>query len=259
MELTIDGVRTYYEQHGQGPDILLLHGWMCSVALWAPIVAALSPRARLTVVDLPGHGRSDRPPEPWSVTEYAQHTEKLVRALGLSGCAVAAHSFGGRIALYLGAESPSLFRKMVLTGCAGLRPVPTPRAKARQRTYKALRALCGAMQALRIFGTLPEKLRARLRKRFGSADYNALDEEMRQTFVRVVNQDLRPCLPRIAVPVLLYWGESDTETPLWMGETMAREIPDAGLVKVPGTHYAYLENAQAFSRVVAHFFLEEHA
>lgn len=257
MELQIDGVRVYYEQHGQGADILLLHGWMCSAELWKPVVDALSPKARVTVLDFPGHGRSGRPPEPWSVTEYARLTEKLTHALDIAGCAVIAHSFGGRVALLLGAERPGLFRKLVLTGCAGLRPAPTPRAKTRARVYKTLRAFCDGLQALRVFGDLPNKGRERLRKRFGSADYNALDEEMRKTFVRVVNQDLRDCLPRIQAPTLLYWGEQDAETPIWMAREMEREIPDVGLVVAPGAgHYAYLERAREFIRVVEAFLLE---
>ncbi len=260
MELRIDGVRVYYEQHGQGRDVLLLHGWMCSTELWKPIVDALAPKARVTVLDFPGHGRSDRPPEPWSVTEYARWTERFVRELGIEGCAAVAHSFGGRVALYLGAESPGLFRKLVLTGCAGLRPLPTARSKRRSAVYKALRACCDGLQAIRIFGDLPEKGRERLRKRFGSADYNALDEQMRQTFVRVVNQDLRDCLPRIQAPTLLYWGEDDTDTPLWMGREMEREIPDAGLITVPGAgHYAYLEHAREFARILENFLLEGNA
>ena len=262
MELQVDGVRVYYEQHGQGPDILLLHGWMCSTELWKPIVDALAPKARVTVLDFPGHGKSGRPPEPWSVTEYARCTERFANELGLErspeGCAVVAHSFGGRVALYLGAERPGLFRKLALTGCAGLRPPPTARGEARARLYKALRGCCDGAQALGVFGGLPGRAREALRKRFGSADYNALDEEMRKTFVRVVNQDLRGCLPRIQAPTLLYWGENDTETPLWMGEEMERTIPDAGLVTVPGAgHYAYLEHAAAFCRILESFLLEE--
>ncbi|MCL2545483.1 MAG: alpha/beta hydrolase [Clostridia bacterium] len=252
MELQIDGVRVYYEQHGQGegPDILLLHGWMCSAELWRPIVEALAPKARVTALDFPGHGKSGRPPEPWSVAEYARCTEKLVGELGLDrgpkGCAAVAHSFGGRVALFLGAQRPGLFRKLALTGCAGLRPVPTARSRARAYLYKALRACC------------PPKGREALRKRFGSADYNALDEEMRKTFVRVVNQDLRDCLPRIQAPTLLYWGENDAQTPLWMAKEMERSIPDAGLVTVPGAgHYAYLERAQEFCRILEAFLLEE--
>ncbi len=107
-----------------------------------------------------------------------------------------------------------------------------------------------------MLGNRPDRWRTSLRKRFGSADYNALDEEMRRTFVKVIGLDLRPWLPRVKVPTLLYWGEQDTETPLWMGREMERTIPDAGLVTVPGTHYAYLEHAMEFTHILKTFLLE---
>ena len=256
MERRIDGVRVYYEQRGQGPDILLLHGWMCSAGLWKPVMDALAPVARVTALDFPGHGESDRPPEPWGVPEYARCTEEFVRELGLEGCAAVAHSFGGRVALYLGAERPGLFRKLVLTGCAGLRPRPTVRSRARTRVYRASRALCEGARAARLFGDAPDRWIGALRQRFGSADYNALDEEMRKTFVRVVNLDIRPFLPKVQAPTLLYWGDRDTETPLWMAREMERAIPDAGLVTAPGSHYAYLEHAPAFAHILKTFLLE---
>ena len=80
---------------------------------------------------------------------------------------------------------------------------------------------------------------------------------MRATFVKVVNLDLSDRLSLIRQPVLLLWGDKDTETPLWMGQQMERDIPDAGLVVLEGgTHFAYLEQAARFNMIVKHF-LEE--
>ena len=64
---------------------------------------------------------------------------------------------------------------------------------------------------------------------------------MRPTFNRVIAQDLRGVLPRIKASTLLIWGTEDRDTPLWMGEVMAKEIPDAALVRLEGCgHFAYL-------------------
>ena len=77
---------------------------------------------------------------------------------------------------------------------------------------------------------------------------------MRGTLVRLVNEDLRTLLPRLQLPVLLIWGDHDPETPLDDGKLMERLIPDAGLVVFEGAgHFAYLEQADRFCRIVEVF------
>jgi pimeloyl-ACP methyl ester carboxylesterase len=128
------------------------------------------------------------------------------------------------------------------------------RAAARVRSYKALRALEQS-------AVMPAALRraaGRSADQRGSADYRAVSGVMRGTLVRIVNEDLRPLLPRIDIPVLLIWGETDSETPLEDGQLMERLIPDAGLVVFEGAgHYAYLEQPGRFCRIVQVFLGDE--
>ena len=80
---------------------------------------------------------------------------------------------------------------------------------------------------------------------------------MRKTFVKVVSQDLFPRLKDIQAPTLLIWGSEDTETPVWMGEQMEKEIPDAALIVFEGrTHFAFVEEWQRFLLIVRQFFME---
>jgi pimeloyl-ACP methyl ester carboxylesterase len=77
---------------------------------------------------------------------------------------------------------------------------------------------------------------------------------MRPTLVKLVNADLRPYMPAIAVPTLLVWGSEDTDTPLSAAREMERLIPDAGLVVLEGAgHYSYLDQPDRFARIVSHF------
>ena len=257
MWIDLLGVRVYYEQSGDhGPNVLFLHGWMCSAELWEPIIERLAPCMRTTVLDLPGHGQSGRPPDAWGASEYAALVAALIEALDLTPCEIVGHSHGGRTALRLALDRPELINRLVLTGSAGLRGQPTPAQKRRQRTFRALRSACDALEKLRILGPLPEQGREALRNRFGSPDYKTLDAEMRKTFVKLVNTDLGPELSHIQKPTLLLWGDRDTETPPWMARQMERDIPDAGLVLLEGgTHYAYLEQADRFCRIVQQFLL----
>jgi pimeloyl-ACP methyl ester carboxylesterase len=78
---------------------------------------------------------------------------------------------------------------------------------------------------------------------------------MRQTFVNVVNEDLFPLAAQVKVSTLLFWGDKDEDTPLWMGEKLEQAIPDAGLIVHEGAgHYAYLEKLAETVRVMDYFF-----
>ena len=169
-----------------------------------------------------------------------------------------AHSFGARVAIQLASEEPALFTRLILTGAAGIRKMPTEEGKKRAEQFKRLKRLCETAKKVKVFGSLPEKMEEKLRRKYGSADYNALDEEMRKTFVKVINLDLTDRLPLIQQPTLLLWGDADTETPLWMGKKMEELIPDAGLVVLEGgTHFAYLEQRARFCAIARHFLLED--
>jgi pimeloyl-ACP methyl ester carboxylesterase len=235
---------------GEGPPTLLLHGWGASAALFEPLTPLLSNGRRLIVPDLPGFGATPAPPAPWSVDDYADWVIALLDRLRVAACDVIGHSNGGRIALLLAARHAQRIDRVVVTGAAGIRPAHGLRYQWRVRSYKLLRMMSRAP-------VLPHRVRtwaAARADRRGSEDYRAASGVMRQTLVRIVNEDLRPLLPGITRPVLLIWGERDTETPLRDGRLMERLIPDAGLVVFEGAgHYAYLEQPARFARIVDEF------
>ena len=78
---------------------------------------------------------------------------------------------------------------------------------------------------------------------------------MRETFVKVVNEDLLPFAARVKPSTLLFWGDQDEDTPLAQGQLLEKTIPDAGLVVWEGAgHYSYLERAADTAQVMDHFF-----
>ncbi len=247
--------RIHHTVWGTGArNVLFLHGWGCSEALMKAPADALAADCRVMTLDFPGFGASDRPPEPWGVPEYAEAVRALIREEDFAPCCAVAHSFGGRVALWLASEEPALFEKLVITGGAGLKKPQTEESRRRGEAFQKKKALLAKVKAIAPLRGAAEKAEERLRQKYGSADYNALDAEMRKTFVKVISLDLADRLPRIQQPTLLIWGDRDTETPLWMGQKMEREIPDAGLVVLEGgTHFAYLEQAARFNAIVRQF------
>ena len=247
----------HHERWGQGErKVLFLHGWGCTGAMMKAAADPLSAFARVMTLDFPGFGESGRPPEPWGVPEYAEAVRALLAEEDFTPCDVVAHSFGGRVAIWLASEDPDLFGKIVITGGAGLKKPQTEEARRRSEEFKRKKAVWEKVRRIGPLSGLAGKAEERLRQRYGSADYNALDEEMRKTFVKVIGLDLGDRLPLIRQPTLLIWGDRDTETPLWMGQRMEREIPDAGLVVLEGgSHFAWLEQAGRFNAIVRQFLI----
>lgn len=255
MEFRHNGAVMHYERLGEsGRPLVLLHGWGCSGETMAPIMRDMAKAHRVIAVDFPGHGKSPEPPEAWEVTEFALLTRALMEHEGFIGADVIAHSFGGRVALYLAAEMPGTFSRMLLTGCAGIPNKPNNRLSARTRVYKMLRGAADNAFTRAVFGKTVDNWREALIQKFGSADYKALTPSMRQTFNRVLKQDLTYCLDRIKIPTVLAWGVNDTATPIWMGEMMEQKMGDCALIRFEGgSHFAFVEQYARFIAIAREF------
>ena len=260
LETTLKNCLLYYQwqrrKEADAPVVLLLHGWGCDSSIFSFIENGLSEGASVLSVDFPGHGKSGDPPEPWGVPDYAEQIVLLLDELSLPSVNVVAHSFGGRVALWLASHQPERVDRLVITGGAGIRKPVSEAQKKRQSRFKRLNRWCSLLKKVPLLRGWMERLQDRLRRKYGSPDYYKLNEVMRSTFVKVVNQDLLPLLPAISAPTLLIWGSDDTETPLWMGQQMEKQIPDAALIVFEGrSHFAFIEEWQRFLLIVKEFFL----
>ena len=249
--ISIDGLRIAEVVVGNGTPVVLLHGWGASIDLMLPLANRLAPLGyRAYVPDLPGFGHSDPPPSAWSAHDYTNFVVAYLNHHGLKQVTLVGHSFGGRIGIVLGAQHGARVDKVVLIDSAGIRPRQPWRLRARTMIYKAAR------DGLRAVGLrdLSERLRAWYGERYGSADFKAASGVLRETFVKVVNEDLLPYTARIAAPTFLFWGEDDADTPLWMGQLLEKTIPDAALHVFRGAgHYSYLDKPAETTRIIDAF------
>ena len=260
MEAVIQDCRLYYRYEraddANAPVLMLLHGWGCDGSIFAAFEKEWGQYASLLIVDFPGHGQSDEPSVAWGVPEFAEQINALLDQLAIGKVHVVAHSFGGRVAIWLASHHPEKIGKMVFTGAAGLRAPESKTKTKRQKQYQFLKSIVLFFARLPFMKSMTEKWMDALRQKYGSADYKLLKTDvMRQTFVKVITHDLSEWLKDIKASTLLIWGSLDTATPLWMGQKMEKEIPDAGLVVFEGrTHFAFVEEWQRFQTIVNTFF-----
>lgn len=237
------------------PDVLLLHGWGSSSAHMQPLAERLAGRYRTHCLDLPGHGHSPPPPEPWGVPEHADLVADYIDTQATAPLPVIGHSNGGRIALYM-ASHPAhadLVKQLVLLAPSGIEPQRALSTRMKGSLARVLKTP---------FTWLPEPLHtpaldwlhhSLLWQALGSSDYNALSGVMRATFVRTVNYHLDDDVHRITVPTLIFRGEDDTAISDRQVQYLVNHIPDAGRVDLPGDHYAHLQALDTVAAAVHHF------
>lgn len=110
----VNDIEMYYEQHGQGEELLLITGLNGSHLMWANVLPKLSKNYHVTIIDNRGAGLTSAPKGPYSITQMADDTAALMDAIGLEQAHVVGHSMGGAIAQQLAIRHPEKLKKLIL-------------------------------------------------------------------------------------------------------------------------------------------------
>lgn len=251
MQLNIDGFNLNYNDVGEGTPVLMLHGWGSSCDAYNFMTKTFSDRFRMVSLDFPGFGKSDMINEPWDVEKYCQITLKFIEKLGITDYIIVGHSFGGRVIIKLAGTYRINPKKIVLIDSAGVLPKRSFKSKVRLASFKTVKAIL----QLPVIRNYSENTLNKARSYFGSSDYNNAPPVLRQTLVKVVNEDLVPYMGNIKSPTLLIWGENDTATPLRDAKIMEKTIPDAGLCVIKGVgHFSFVERPAQVHAILNSFF-----
>lgn len=225
-------------QRGRGKDLVFLHGYLSSKESFYPQIEYFSKFYRVTAFDFPGFGEAEPLKSAYSVGDYADWTELFLKELGIERPFAIAHSFGGRVAVKCLSRS-DLFERAVLCGCAGIVPKRGFRYKMKVGAYRFVRKLAPRYAE----------------KKFGSAEYRSLSPVMRESYKKIVNEDLRHDAEKIRVPVLFVNGQEDRETPLSSIRIYEKAVSGSRVeVLRSAGHFAHLDNPLAFNLAAEEFF-----
>ena len=200
--IEVNGVNYYYEVRGEGEPLLILHGGLGSIDMFAPLLPIFSENRQVIGVDLQGHGRTTLGDRPILLSDIGDDVAAILKRLGYAQVDVLGYSMGGGVALRLAAQHPELVRRLVIASSPFARDGWYPEMLPQQAAVGA--AMVDQMKETPMYKSYvavaphPEDF-PRLLDRMG--------ELMRTPY------DWREDVKGLEMPVMLVFGDSDMVRP----------------------------------------------
>ncbi len=258
----VGGLRVAFERRGQGPPLVLLHGWPTNSREWRRQLDALSDEFTVVAWDAPGAGQSSDPPEDFRLADWADCLAAFIESLGLRRAHIVGLSWGGGLALELYRRHPTVPRTLILTsayaGWAGSLP-----AEVVQQRLRLMLRNC-ELPAHRWAPRWIETLLSENASEEMVAELMVIASEIHPAGTKVAMRafaeaDLRAVLPLIDVPTLLLYGEKDARAPEEVWKPLHSELRQSRLVLIPEVgHMIDIEAAERFNTEVRTFLRAVH-
>jgi pimeloyl-ACP methyl ester carboxylesterase len=247
-EARLNGITINYDVAGDGPAVLLTHGYSATGRMWKPQADALKDRYRIISWDMRGHGQTDSPDDPAQYSEELTIGDMLalLQMLDTGPAVVGGLSLGGFMSLAFHLAHPELVRALVLCDTGpGYR---NPEARAGWNRAALKRAEQLEATGLAALGSSTEVRATAQYHKSAQGLAHAARGMLAQFDDRIINH-----LPDIRVPTLVIVGEQD-EPFRGPSDYMAAKIPGARLEVIPNAgHAANLDNPEAVNRVLREF------
>ena len=249
--IDVAGRRVAYEQTGDGPNLVLLHGAVTDLRSWGDVVDMLATSFRVTAFDAPGCGGSDDPEDTWRMDDFADSVAGLLEELELGPAHLVGHSWGSSLALATHLRHPGAARSLVLAGAyAGWSGSLTAHAVAQRLAFAhhvadQLEAGAG-WDPTSMPGLFSDRISAEWRARILETMHAIRAPGTRTMATALAACDLRPALGDVTVPTLLLAGDRDERSSLAVAQALQAAIPGSTLTILPGLgHEMFAEDPTA--------------
>lgn len=254
METRSAGLRIHFEALGEGPPVLLLHGYPLSGHLWDDVVRHLSDAYRLIVPDLRGHGRSEAA-DTASMEEMAEDVLAVLAAADEDRPVVlVGMSMGGYVSLAFARRYPQRVRALVLVDsrtAADSVEAAAARRRTAERVQREGTAFVADEMVAKLFAPgAPEELKRSWRARMVDTSPRGVVAALRGMAARPDSSDL---LRQLGVPVMVIVGEEDGITPVEEARAIA-QASGGRLEVIPGAgHMAAAEKPEVVAAALRSF------
>ena len=263
---TSDGAKIYYEDHGEGQPILLVHGWLCSSRFWQKNVPDLAKEFRVVTVDLRGHGNSCKSLTGHTIRQYAHDVRDVIEHLGLEEPVRAGWSLGGPVVLsyyqQYGTKTPMKALALVDTAPFPFSPASWNSHALRNYNYDAMNSAFANLTAN------PREFAAGFTNRMfkrkpADADMEWVVAEMMKTppwiaeavYSDFLMSDYAKSLPTINIPVIVFAADSGVfPNGIAMGKAIVSQVPRGSFIPFEDAgHILFYEKAQKFNSALTDF------
>jgi pimeloyl-ACP methyl ester carboxylesterase len=263
----VDGLKIGYRELGDGPPVLLLHGWPTSSHLWRDVMPAIARRNRVIAPDLPGFGVSDKPVGVrYDFDFFERAIDGLLAALGVDELGLAVHDLGGPIGLHWTVRNPERVTRLALLNTlvypqfssAVIEFVTTLTTPGKREQATSAEGLAGLARDV-----MPEgfegldELIASFAAPFDSPDAQRALADAAVGLDFEGFTEIEQKLPELKIPVRIVYGEDDRAL-TDVAATMARvagDLPQAVVTSLPGRgHFIQEEAPEEVGELLAEFF-----
>jgi pimeloyl-ACP methyl ester carboxylesterase len=219
-----NGVRIHYEVEGDGPPLVLIHGFLADLEYWRLLgyIEALNSNYRVVSIDMRGHGQSDKPhePEDYGETQRVGDILAILDAEGVQRAHVWGYSMGGTVGFLLAYHAPDRVASLITGGIAARSTASQP------ATIKLLEAGVEAVVQVFTSGTSMAAFASRVA---------TIDRDALLACAHAPGRSLDDIHSRILAPCLMYVGENDVSYAT--APQTVQTMPNAKFVGLPGLNH----------------------
>jgi pimeloyl-ACP methyl ester carboxylesterase len=248
-----------YRSAGDGPALVLLHGFLCDSRVWRRELETLSDQFKVVAWDAPGAGESSDPPDLFAITDWAAALAAFLDAIGIERGHVLGLSWGGLLAQQFYRLHPRRCLTLTLADTyAGWKGSLGPQV-AEQRLARCVRESSLAADEF-VARWVPREFFADARPELADEMASVVSQFHPQGFrlmaKTLADNDTNDLLATIDVPPLLMWGEHDQRSPIDVAKQFRSAIPGPELIVIPRAgHVSNMEEPAAFDAHVRRFCL----
>lgn len=237
-KITIQDIEVNYKLFGgdslaQKKPVLVLHGWPSSSDKWQAVGELLAQKDIMMIaLDLPGFGQTREPQTPWNINNYVEFidqfcsaTPELTRGFYLLG-----HSFGGAVAIKFAIKYNQRVEKLFLVSAAAVR-----KKTATKDIIKKTSKIAKLFSWVPGYGLFRKAFYKFILRR---SDYIYQKGVMRESYLKVISDDLSFYVSSLKVPTIIVWGDRDTSTSLQEAKFLNEKIPHSKLIVIPGASHS---------------------